>query len=49
MRARPAWRCTTADASPVLQFEIRDHNWQTWRVDFARPERRVAVEYDGFD
>lgn len=34
---------------PVLQYEIVDRNWQTWRVDFAWPERRVAVEYDGFD
>jgi hypothetical protein len=35
--------------SPVLQYEIVDRNWQTWRVDFAWPEWRVAVEYDGFD
>ncbi|ORV14050.1 hypothetical protein [Mycobacterium celatum] len=34
---------------PVLQYEIVDRNWQTWRVDFAWPDRRVAVEYDGFD
>jgi hypothetical protein len=34
---------------PVLQYEIVDRNWQTWRVDFAWPERRLAVEYDGFD
>jgi hypothetical protein len=34
---------------PVLQFEIVDRNWRTWRVDFAWPDQRVAVEYDGFD
>lgn len=34
---------------PVLQFEIVDRNWRTWRVDFAWPECLVAVEYDGFD
>lgn len=34
---------------PVLQYEIVDRNWQTWRVDFAWPDQRVAVEYDGFD
>jgi hypothetical protein len=34
---------------PVLQHEIVDRNGRTWRVDFAWPERRVAVEYDGFD
>jgi hypothetical protein len=33
--------------SPVLQYEIVDRNLQTWRVDFAWPDRRVAVEYDG--
>lgn len=35
--------------APVLQHEIVDRNWRTWRVDFAWPERLVAVEYDGFD
>ena len=35
--------------SPVLQYEIVDRNWQTWRVDFAWPDVKVAVEYDGFD
>lgn len=35
--------------SPVLQFEIVDRNGETWRVDFAWPDRMVAVEYDGFD
>lgn len=34
---------------PVLQYEIADRNWRMWRVDFAWPDRRVAVEYDGFD
>jgi Protein of unknown function (DUF559) len=34
---------------PVLQYEIVDRNWRTWRVDFAWPDRRVAVEYDGYD
>jgi hypothetical protein len=34
---------------PVLQHEIVDRNWRTWRVDFAWPDRLVAVEYDGFD
>ena len=35
--------------APVLQFEIVDRNWRTWRVDFAWPQFRVAVEFDGFD
>jgi Protein of unknown function (DUF559) len=34
---------------PVLQQEIVDRNGQTWRVDFAWPDSKVAVEYDGFD
>jgi len=34
---------------PVLQYEIVDRNWRTWRVDFAWPDRKVAAEYDGFD
>lgn len=33
----------------VLQYEIVDRNFRTWRVDFAWPDRKVAVEYDGFD
>lgn len=32
---------------PVLQYEILDRNHRIWRVDFAWPEQRVAVEYDG--
>lgn len=32
---------------PVLQYEIVDTSCRTWRVDFAWPDHRVAVEYDG--
>jgi hypothetical protein len=35
--------------APTLQFEVVDRNWRTWRVDFAWPDHKVAVEYDGFD
>ncbi|HET9876697.1 MAG TPA: type IV toxin-antitoxin system AbiEi family antitoxin domain-containing protein [Mycobacterium sp.] len=31
----------------ALQYEIVDADFRTWRVDFAWPEHRVAVEYDG--
>ncbi|MGH3968658.1 MAG: endonuclease domain-containing protein, partial [Mycobacterium sp.] len=34
---------------PVLQYDIVDRNWRTWRVDFAWPDYQLAVEYDGFD
>lgn len=34
---------------PVLQYEIVDRDGRLWRVDFAWPGRRVAVEFDGFD
>src|SRR5574337_447703 len=34
---------------PALQYKIVDRNWRTWRVDFAWPDQRLAVEYDGFD
>jgi very-short-patch-repair endonuclease len=34
---------------PVLQYEIVDHYGQVWRVDFAWPDQRLAVEYDGFE
>jgi very-short-patch-repair endonuclease len=34
---------------PQLQYEIVDRDARLWRVDFAWPDRRVAVEYDGFD
>lgn len=33
----------------ALQYEIVDRSGRTWRVDFAWPDRKVAVEYDGFD
>jgi hypothetical protein len=32
---------------PVLQHEVIDANGQTWRLDFAWPEYRLAAEYDG--
>lgn len=35
--------------SPVLQYEIVDRDGRLWRVDFAWPQYRLAVEYDGFD
>ncbi|KUI30119.1 hypothetical protein AU196_05795 [Mycobacterium sp. IS-1742] len=35
--------------TPVLQHEIVDRDGRIWRVDFAWPERLVAVEYDGFN
>lgn len=34
---------------PELQHEIIDRDGRLWRVDFAWPEFRVAVEYDGYD
>jgi uncharacterized protein DUF559 len=34
---------------PKLQYEIIDGNRELRRVDFAWPEQRVAVEYDGID
>ena len=34
---------------PMLQYEIIDRDGRLWRVDFAWPDKRVAVEYDGFD
>jgi very-short-patch-repair endonuclease len=34
---------------PVLQYEIIDRDGRLWRVDFAWPDDRLAVEYDGFD
>ena len=34
---------------PVLQYEIIDRDGRCWRVDFAWPDRRLAVEYEGFD
>lgn len=35
--------------TPALQLEIVDLDGVTWRVDFAWPDRLLAVEYDGFD
>ncbi len=35
--------------TPKLQHEIFDGNGELRRVDFAWPEQRVAVEYDGID
>ena len=34
---------------PVLQYELRDRSGRVWRLDFAWPDRKLAVEYDGFD
>ncbi len=36
-------------APPALQYEIVDTSFRVWRVDFAWPGHRVAVEYDGVD
>lgn len=35
--------------TPELQFVIDDLSGRRWRVDFAWPEHRLAVEYEGFD
>lgn len=35
--------------APELQVEIVDLSGQTWRVDFAWPDCKLAVEYEGFD
>ena len=35
--------------SPELQYEIIDGNRELRRVDFAWPDQRFAVEYDGLD
>lgn len=32
-----------------IQYEIRDHHGDLWRVDFAWPEARVAAEYDSME
>jgi hypothetical protein len=34
---------------PVTQFEVYDGFRQVARVDFAWPERKLALEYDGWD
>lgn len=35
--------------TPELQYEVIDGNGELRRLDFAWPEYRVAVEYDGMD
>lgn len=35
--------------TPELQFDVVDRDRQTWRLDFAWPDSKFAVEYDGFD
>jgi hypothetical protein len=34
---------------PELQYEVVDRMGRVWRVDYAWPGVRVAVEYEGFD
>ncbi|MDZ7884761.1 MAG: hypothetical protein U5N53_18575 [Mycobacterium sp.] len=34
---------------PDLQYEIIDRSGRHWRLDFAWPLHKLAVEYDGFD
>jgi very-short-patch-repair endonuclease len=34
---------------PELQYEVVDGNGELRRLDFAWPDCRVAVEYDGMD
>lgn len=34
---------------PELQYELVDLSGRRWRLDFAWPAVRLAVEYDGFD
>ena len=34
---------------PELQYEVVDGNGELRRLDFAWPDQRVAVEYDGMD
>ncbi|MBJ7341003.1 hypothetical protein [Mycolicibacterium sp.] len=34
---------------PELQYEVIDRSGKLWRLDFAWPDAKVAVEYDGFD
>lgn len=34
---------------PELQYHLVDCTGQTWRLDFAWPDYRVAAEYDGVD
>jgi hypothetical protein len=35
--------------TPELQYEVIDGNGERRRLDFAWPQQRVAVEYDGLD
>ena len=46
-----AFRYTVERSSPepVLQHQIMDRDGRVWRVDFAWPDRLVAVEYDRFE
>jgi hypothetical protein len=34
---------------PELQFEITDLDGRRWRADFAWPDQKLVVEYEGFD
>lgn len=34
---------------PELQYEIRGRHGETWRVDFAWPDARVAAEYESLE
>jgi hypothetical protein len=34
---------------PELQYEVIDRSGRLWRLDFAWPDAKLAVEYDGFD
>ncbi|WP_280833652.1 hypothetical protein [Mycolicibacterium frederiksbergense] len=34
---------------PELQYEIHGRHGETWRVDYAWPEARVAAEYESLD
>jgi hypothetical protein len=36
-------------AIPELQYEVIDRSGRLWRLDFAWPDAKFAVEYDGFD
>lgn len=35
--------------APELQYVIVDRSGRHWRLDFAWPSHKVALEYDGFD
>jgi very-short-patch-repair endonuclease len=34
---------------PVTQYEVFSGSWEVARVDFAWPEHKLALEYDGWD